>query len=239
MDPGGVLGWRSPCLNHVITQCSDCPATGYASCAAKDIYEFGVYTGSSMRGMSQRFKARGAGFRRMWGFDSFQGLPKELAVHSQYPKLTATSWYEGAFNAADMLKAHTFDKLTLQLDTYINDSRVRWVPGYYNESLTPALAVQSRMRPALFVDIDCDLYSSSYQVLDWMFANELIVPGTVVGYDDWASGRDFGEKRSHHEMVQKYNATFQRVKGSNPAQPCFELISVGSRKRDARRRGCF
>ena len=32
--------------------------------------------------------------------------------------------------------------------------------------------------------IDPDLYISCLQCMDWMFANELIVPGTVVYYDD-------------------------------------------------------
>ena len=82
------------------------------------------------------------------------------------------------------------------------------------------------MRPALFVDIDCDLYSSAYQGLDWMFQNRLIAQGTIIGYDDWGIRGDFGEKRAHREIAAKYNATFRAVPKSLSSQPCFELISL-------------
>ena len=37
------------------------------------------------------------------------------------------------------------------------------IPGFFNESLTPGLAVARGMRPALYVDIDVDLYSQAPQ----------------------------------------------------------------------------
>ena len=143
---------------------------------------------------------------------------------SSYTRLTNTQWSKGAFNAADMLQAHSFMGLTVQLDRYIADDRVRWIRGFFNKSLTNSLARQQDMRPALFVDIDCDLYSSAYQGLDWMFQNRLIAQGTIIGYDDWGIR---GEKRAHREIAAKYNATFRAVPKSLSSQPCFELISLG------------
>ena len=44
------------------------------------------------------------------------------------------------------------------------------------------------MRPALYVDIDVDIYISSYQALDWLCKHKLIRRGTIIGYDDWLWG---------------------------------------------------
>ena len=42
---------------------------------ARDVYEFGVYTGGSMRGLARSIK----GYGTLYGFDSFQGVPEETA----------------------------------------------------------------------------------------------------------------------------------------------------------------
>lgn len=49
----------------------------------------------------------------------------------------------------------------------------------------PGLVIPKKMAPAKIVDVDVDLTMSTFQVLDWMFGNRLILPGTVIGYDDW------------------------------------------------------
>ena len=36
------------------------------------------------------------------------------------------------------------------------------------------------MRPAIFVEIDCDLYISTVAALEWLFAHRLVVAGTVI-----------------------------------------------------------
>ena len=61
------------------------------------------------------------------------------------------------------------------------------------------------MRPALYVEVDCDLYVSTRQALEWMIESGLIVNGTLIGYDDWfAGGRAGGEALAHKEVVAKY-----------------------------------
>tara|TARA_B100001079_G_scaffold261858_1_gene263405 strand:- start:43 stop:861 length:819 start_codon:yes stop_codon:yes gene_type:complete len=225
LPPDGLLGWRTPCLDYLIRKCSKCTAS---KCDDLDIYEFGVYTGRSMRAISKKFVDNDVAFRRMWGFDSFQGLPAEdTQARSSYARMKSALWTEGAFNAADLFNVHTLQELTARLEKYILDSRVGWVPGFYNESLSKQLAQHRRMHPALFVDIDCDLYSSAYQALNWMFENRLMGLGSVVGYDDWAAGGAFGEQRAHREIAAKYNATFRQIPRSLSPQPCFELVSFG------------
>ena len=57
----------------------------------RDVYEFGVYTGGSMRGLVQAIH----GFGTLYGFDSFQGVPDETPG-VRIPQ----HWKVGAYSAA-------------------------------------------------------------------------------------------------------------------------------------------
>lgn len=63
------------------------------------------------------------------------------------------------------------------------------------------------MRPALYVEIDCDLYLSSRQALEWLLSSRLIVRGTVIGYDDLEAGGTGGEAQAHNEVVARWGLT--------------------------------
>ena len=89
------------------------------------------------------------------------------------------------------------------------------------------------MMPALYVDVDCDLHTSSIDALDFLFANGLVGVGTLVGYDDWwtipcvryhssrprrpPSPLAVGEGLAHAQIAQKYGVRFVCVAG--PCQP--------------------
>ena len=60
---------------------------------------------------------------------------------------------------------------------------VHLIPGYYNVSLTPKLVASHKLRPAAYVDIDCDLYVSTYGALDFMLEHKLIVARQSSNYD--------------------------------------------------------
>ena len=68
-----------------------------------DLYNFGVYTGGGLKGWVEAARAHpGIEFGRIWGFDSFSGLPdSDLARHSPH-QARNTQWQAG--------KAH--DELT-------------------------------------------------------------------------------------------------------------------------------
>ena len=96
-----------------------------------------------------------------------------------------------------------------------------------SESLTSDLVRQHGMRPALYVDIDTDIYVSTYQALDWLCANKLLVPGSIIGYDDFKWGLNLskkgaktkgaaqvvdGEARAHDEvLVKKYGLKMDKL----------------------------
>jgi hypothetical protein len=61
--------------------------------------------------------------------------------------------------------------------------RVIAVDGIYSKTLTPELKQQHRLQRAAFIHVDCDLYTSTREVL--AFVADLVVKGTVLAFDDW------------------------------------------------------
>ena len=68
---------------------------------------------------------------------------------------------------------------------------------------------------ALYVDVDCDIYTSTRDALGWMYRHRKIAKGTVLGYDDWGGGhyggRWYGEARAHQELTSEYRVTLKPV----------------------------
>lgn len=197
----------------------DC--AGAMNCSELDVYEFGVYLGRSMRALALAFNASATPLRTMWGFDSFSGLPEESpgTVRSQKSK---GEWQSGDFSVAEVLGSHSYREVKQKLLDYIADPRVQLVRGFYNESLTPELA--QRTKPALYVDIDCDLYVSTKQALDWLFRYDKVVPGTVIYFDDMKTGGRGGELQAHLEIVDAYQVKYDVL---HPE--VFQVRSVGGR----------
>ena len=131
-----------------------------------DVYQFGVYTGGSMASIARRIR----GFGHLWGFDSFSGLPSETAGVS----VEGVHWRPGAFSSADALGEWDEARLLEQLTSRIRFGNLTFVPGYYNVSLTDELARTHAFQPALLVDVDVDLHSSTMQCMSWLLAHRLL-----------------------------------------------------------------
>eukprot|EP00965_Chrysotila_dentata_P009349 304502-Pleurochrysis_carterae.AAC.2 len=104
--------------------------------------EFGVFRGKTIRMMDAFRSAHGGGI--IYGFDSFQGLPEQW----QNSARDARRWSsKGAFSLRGR-------------PPFAETNTIKWVRGWYNESLPPFLAAHSG-RDLSLVHIDCDLYSST------------------------------------------------------------------------------
>ena len=218
----GFYGERVKAVRYLIQRCLKVPA----SCpASHDVYQFGVYTGRSMRAISYEREARHISWHVMWGFDSFEGLPIENATDSGsdnifYHRTKRAMWRGGMYNAADMFGEHSWPRLERTLTEYINSSLpVELVRGYFESSLTAVLA--ARARPALYIDIDSDLYSSSVLALAWLFSNRLVRNGTVISYDDIHAGGGYngGEGLAHVQAMRRYEVVAVEI----APKCCFEV----------------
>jgi hypothetical protein len=196
--------------------------SGIASASAaarRDIYTFGVYTGSSCKFWHERLPLVGTPYVTQWGFDSFEGLP----IEAEGMVLENKAWLPGAFSAADKFDVTTWAQCQAKLNAHVlgdkaemhdkvTSGRLDWVKGFYSDSLTPSLAADRQMRAALLVDCDVDLYISAAQCLTWLFASGIIVPGTFVYYDDVGTIKADrgGELKAHEEATETYGVTWHK-----------------------------
>lgn len=156
-----------------------------------DYLEFGVYVGTSILCMHRASKAVGLDSLRLFGFDSFEGLPDAAAPESEGP------WKPGQFRA-DYGSARK--NLTRG---GVDWSRTVLVRGWFEDTLHADLARQLRIEKAGVVMIDCDIYSSARTALD--FCAPLIGAEAVLIFDDWNSGglasKGLGERLAFEELL--------------------------------------
>jgi hypothetical protein len=154
-------------------------------------------------------------------FDSFKGLPREEPGVNTPPV-----WNVGAFSAPRTVFHGKLQALNLPEDTY------SVYEGWFKDTLNAQLVQSGVFKPAVYVDIDADLYGSTLEVLDFMFLNKLIRSGTLIGYDDWGDTDLWtaGESRAHKEVMAKYGARCAQLFswGEPPSiRKVFLVVSAG------------
>jgi O-methyltransferase len=164
---------------------------GTAHDAVGDYLEFGVYVGTSLLCMHRASRAVGLPSLRLFGFDSFQGLPEETA---EEPELRfKPGWFRAGYG---VVREH----LTR---SGIDWDRTVLVPGWYEDTLRPDLAEQLGIEKAGIIMIDCDIYSSARTALS--FCAPLIRDRAVIFFDDWpgdgSEARGLGERRAFEELL--------------------------------------
>ena len=75
----------------------------------------------------------------------------------------------------------------LNLPEIDNYKKFNMIKGFYEESLKDNRIIEEyNFKKPIFINIDCDIYTSTLQVLDFIFRNKLYENGkTIIRYDDW------------------------------------------------------
>jgi hypothetical protein len=159
--------------------------------AIGDYLEFGVYVGTSMASMHRVVDDLGLDHVRLFGFDSFEGLPDAARDEEN------GFWRAGMYRSDIEL---TRERLT---DAGVDWDRVHLVKGWFDETLTDERAADLGIERASVVMVDCDLYSSTTAVMD--FCEPLLADEAIVIFDDFRAGdsecpRD-GERRAFEEFL--------------------------------------
>lgn len=135
-----------------------------------DYAEFGSFGGYTFR--LAWSAARLVGYDcQMWAFDSFSGLPGGADARDEHPR-----WTEGTM-ATPVADFHALCR-----KWGIPAGRYHVVPGFYSETL-PEPGSSPRPERIAFAHVDCDLYSSTIDVL--RFVESRLGPGSVVAFDDY------------------------------------------------------
>jgi len=179
------------------------------------VYQFGVLHGFGLRAWLEAMPHLNMSTEGLsvWGFDSFRGMPAEKPGYMRTVHEHDKEWHEGGLNVARLLNIHEWRRLQDAIVSNIGfePKLTHLVRGFYNESLREGRALSHRhgMPPALLLDIDCDLYTSTKQALRFMLESRLLVPGTYVYYDDYsvqmwnvpASQHPHKEERLAHQEI--------------------------------------
>jgi hypothetical protein len=177
-----------------------------------DYLEFGVYSGGSfieafhtMRAVYQHHQQINSGRsqedadkigaiwreRRFFAFDSFEGLPASEGIDKM-----SDDFFAGKYSfSEDDFRAKIADHGVPKEKSVI-------VPGWYNQSCTEETIRKHSMKKAAVVHIDCDLYESTRDALN--FVTPLLTDGTIIIFDDWFCFRgnpELGEQKAFSEWT--------------------------------------
>lgn len=151
-----------------------------------DYAEFGSWGGMTFALAYQ--ESRRHGHRaKLWAFDSFEGLPSPQGDADEHPE-----WQRGKM-ATNVEEFHAIcARNGIPRDVYTA------VPGFYDDTLP------QQVEPAdiALAYVDCDLYSSTKTVLD--FLRPRLKHGMIVAFDDyfcWSATQLSGERRALLEVV--------------------------------------
>jgi hypothetical protein len=182
---------------------------GYAPLG--DYLEFGVYAGTSLRCMYEVMKEMDLYAPRLFGFDSFEGLP-DGAEREDDGRWTPGQFRLGIEVTRAVLRKHG-----------VNLNRVDLKKGWFCDTLTPDLRARRSMRRVSVVMLDCKLHSSTRDALQ--FCAPLMVDETILFFNDWHTRhlamKGMGQKRAFEEFLAAHPEFSAERFGSYLDASCF------------------
>lgn len=156
-----------------------------------DYLEFGVCHGTSMAAMWTAVRDENIADMRLFGFDSFEGLPPET-------EKTEDCWRPGQFRSSLAFARYSLSRHGVDL------RRVTLIKGWFKETATPETARRHNIEKAGIIMVDCDIYPAAVQAL--AFCGPLIHDRAVILFDDWHAEnlalRNLGEKKAFDEFLE-------------------------------------
>lgn len=157
-----------------------------------DYCEFGLFKGYSFWKAQQEARKHGLPCR-FFGFDSFAGLPEigdvDQTAHNEFRPGQYSCSQQQVVDNLNAAGGIDWDRTVL-------------IPGFFDRSLTPQVIEEHEIRKVGVALIDCDLYSSTVDVLN--FLRGLIGDKTILIMDDWNcfdAADDKGQRRAMREFL--------------------------------------
>ena len=158
-----------------------------------DYVEFGSWGGMTFALAHRQARRHGHG-ARLWAFDSFEGLPEQSKAEDEHPL-----WTQGAMSTSEAEFHAICASNGIPRDEY------NTVPGFYDQTL-PQLGAASPPTDIALAYIDCDLYSSTMSVLDFLLPR--LKNGMIIAFDDyfcWSANQLSGERRAELEFFSHHS----------------------------------
>jgi O-methyltransferase len=176
-----------------------------------DIAEFGTMSGYSARTLATAMvfdpqrqplgkSASGENpFRMLRLFDSFEGLPEITSPIDQIsPHVVSGAWSKGG------CKVLAAPELRAMIGKILPPHRFKLYEGWFADTVK-TLPPETRFA---LIHFDGDLYQSTIDALDPIFANGMVSTGAILCFDDWNANRALpgvGERRAWKELVEKFD----------------------------------
>jgi O-methyltransferase len=154
-----------------------------------DYLDFGVCGGTSLACMFQALKEMKLNDVRLFGFDSFEGYPVIAAIDIEN---------ELQPGECDSTLSSTTGRLT---ENGIDWNRTFLIKGWFSDTLNGGLIQNYNIQKASIIMIDCDLYSSAKESLN--FCRPLIKDISIIFFGDWHEDKCVGERRAFEEFLKE------------------------------------
>ena len=162
------------------------------------VMEFGVLNGGSLIEFYNILRGR---LTHLYGFDSFEGLP-ELSPEDQQALEHMPSFHQGNYKSGPQ----DFVRTSILANTGgLKAEQLTMVPGFYEKSLPQFDKASLHDKgPCLLAHVDCDLYSSSCEVFE--FLDDIVDTGTWLFLDDYwcyKGSPKHGQRKAFEEWMSK------------------------------------
>lgn len=169
------------------------------------ILEFGVHQGRTIRIIAEQFPDE-----TIWGFDSFEGLPEDWFTNN----LEKSSHPAGHFSLKELPEV---------------PKNVKLIKGFFKDSI-PTWLEKNNIDRIKLLHIDCDLYSSTIDVL-FKF-NNFIKTNTIIVFDEfypWGDEKKYtlweeGEYKALYEWTCHFDRSFKIISRSRHQQCAIQIV---------------
>jgi hypothetical protein len=183
----------------------------YGCAVNGDIAEFGTMTGATAFVLAREMTKAAYMYpvsdprgrpKKLYLFDSFQGLPDSDAS----PDIGSPHVMDGTWSAGTC-KGISKEELGKKCGKLLSVERVIVCDGWFKDTLTK---LEDNVRFSL-MHIDCDLYQSTMDVLDFSFRKGIVEEGAAIFFDDWNSNKaspKYGERKAWAEVVERFSIEY-------------------------------
>lgn len=190
-----LVGWQGMEATY------DCTKKVLVEGVPGDLVECGVAQGGSALLIALVNKKYGGDLRRLWLFDSYEGLPEPTSEDFQKGK---TGTHVRPLPKGSCLGTIEDVSRLLFQENSLSPATIELVKGWFQESLP---ITRDRLGPIALLRLDGDWYESTKICLEMLF--DRVSEGGFVILDDYFSC--FGCRRATEEFLAAHNQTYSII----------------------------